>query len=80
MLSRLVPLVITTSLTYILSVKKHLPPMPVTILGLTSSLMIYLDPTESFQGVSAFMILIGMAVPFVTISLIKALYEKNGRC
>ena len=77
MLSRLVPLVITTSLTYILSVKKHLPPMPVTTLGLTSSLMIYLDPTQSFQGISAFMILIGMVVPFVTVTLIKALYEKK---
>ena len=77
MLSRLVPLVITTSLTYILSVKKHLPPMPVTILALTSSLMIYLDPTESFQGISAFMILIGIVVPFVTVNLIKALYEKK---
>lgn len=76
-LFKLVPLVITTSLTYILSVKKHLPPMPVTTLGLTCYLMVYLDPTKSFQSAASFMLLIGIVIPFATTSLIGVLYENK---
>lgn len=76
-LSRLVPVVVASFLAYILSVKKRLPPMPVALLALSCTLLIYLDATHSFQTAVSFMLLIGMMIPFVTVALVKVLYEKK---
>ena len=76
-LSRLTPVIVASFLAYILSVKKRLPPMPVALLALSCTLLIYLDATHSFQSVASFMLLIGIVIPFVTVALVKVLYEKK---
>ena len=76
-ISKLIPLIVTASLTYILSIKKRLPPMPVAILALSCILVIYLDASGHFQSIASFMLLIGMMIPFVTVGLVKLLFEKK---
>ena len=76
-LSHLTPIIVGSFLAYILSVKKRLPPMPVALLALSCTLLIYLDASHSFQRVASFMLLIGMVIPFVTVALVKGLYEKK---
>ena len=56
-LSRLIPVVVASFLAYILSVKKRLPPMPVALLALSCTLLIYLDATHSFQTAVSLMLL-----------------------
>jgi len=76
-LSRLIPVIVASFLAYILSVKKRLPPMPLALLALSCTLLIYLDATQAFQSAASFMLLIGIVIPFVTVALVKVLYEKK---
>lgn len=72
-----IPMVVATSLTYILSVKKRLPPMPVSTLALISILMIRWRLTLSFDGAMSLMVLIGIVVPFITVPIVKSLYGRK---
>ena len=61
-LSRLIPVIVASFLAYILSVKKRLPPMPLALLALSCTLLIYLDATQAFQSAASFMLLIGIVI------------------
>lgn len=75
--SSFIPVVVATSLTYILSVKKRLPPMPVSLLALMCILMIRWRLEHFFGSAMSFMVLISIIVPFITVPIVKGLYEKK---
>ena len=75
--SGIMPIVASTSLTYLLSVKKRLPPMPVSLLALISTLVVKLKLTEGSSLASSFMLIIAISISFIIVYLVYWLYQKE---
>lgn len=75
--SGLIPIVATSSLAYILSVKKRLPPMPVSLLALISTLVVKQQLGGDSSRAETFMLMIGIVIPFIVVPLVYWLYQKK---
>ncbi len=75
--SGLIPIIATSSLAYILSVKKRLPPMPVSLLALISTLVVKQQLGGDSSRADTFMLIIGIIIPFVVVPLVYWLYQKR---
>ena len=75
--SSLIPIVATSSLAYILSVKKRLPPMPVSLLALISTLVAKQQLGGDSSRADTFMLIIGIIIPFIVVPLVYWLYQKK---
>lgn len=75
--SGLIPVITTSSLAYILSVKKRLPPMPVSLLALISTLVVKHQLGGDSNRADTFMLIIGIVIPFVVVPLVYWLYQKK---
>ena len=73
----LIPVIATSSLAYILSVKKRLPPMPVSLLALISTLVVKQQLGGDSSRADTFMLVIGIIIPFVVVPLVYWLYQKR---
>jgi PTS system cellobiose-specific IIC component len=76
-LSGLIPIILTSSLAYILSVKKRLPPMPVSLLALISTLVAKQQLGGDSSHADTFMLIIGIIIPFVLVPLVYWLHQKR---
>ena len=74
--SGLIPIIATSSLAYILSVKKRLPPMPVSLLALISTLVAKEQLGGTSSRADTFMLTISIIIPFVVVPLVYWLYQK----
>lgn len=75
--SGLIPIIATSALAYILSVKKRLPPMPVSLLALISTLVAKQQLGGDSSRADTFMLIIGIIIPFVVVPLVYWLYQKK---
>ena len=75
--SGLIPIIATSSLAYILSVKKRLPPMPVSLLALISTLVAKQQLGGDSSRADTFMLIIGIIIPFVVVPLVYWLHQKR---
>jgi lactose/cellobiose-specific phosphotransferase system IIC component len=75
--SGLIPIVATSSLAYILSVKKRLPPMPVSLLALISTLVAKQELGGYSSRADTFMLIIGIIITFIVVPLVYWLYQKK---
>lgn len=75
--SGLIPIIATSSLAYILSVKKRLPPMPVSLLALISSLVVKHQLGGDSSRADTFMLIIGITIPFVVVPLVYWMYQQR---
>ena len=75
--SGIMPIVASTSLTYLLSVKKRLPPMPVSLLALISTLVVKMKLIEGSSLASSFMLIIAISISFIVVYLVYWLYQKE---
>jgi lactose/cellobiose-specific phosphotransferase system IIC component len=75
--SGLIPIIATSSLAYILSVKKRLPPMPVSLLALISTLVVKQQLGGDSSRADTFMLIIGIIIPFVVVPLVYWMYQQR---
>ena len=75
--SGVMPIVAGTALTYILSVKKRLPPMPVSLLALISTLVVQLKLIGGSILANSFMLIIAIGISFIVVYLVYWLYQKE---
>ena len=75
--SSLIPIIATSSLAYILSVKKRLPPMPVSLLALISTLVAKQQLGGDSSRADTFMLIIGIIIPFIVVPMVYWLYQKK---
>jgi len=77
--SSLIPIIATSSLAYIFSVKKRLPPMPVSLLALISTLVAKQQLGGNTSRADTFMLIIGVIIPFIVVPLVYWIYQKSGQ-